>query len=403
MGVLWEKRVWRPYSKLCYGVTGPGQSAIVAPDDPLYSVGTRTKECSENEQAGLTAQLFRACHAHLFRGVFSNGQACLTRICGDSVLHPRAVPSNSDRRGTPCPYPRKKPASRATPARHHNPANPLRSGPASTDALTTTCERRCAADARCGSPDVPAGDKACQRSRAWGFLARANRREIHVTTRETDLYPPVKTFLEGQGYVVKSEVGAADVVAVRGGEPPVIVELKLGFSLALVHQCVARLGVSDDVYMAVERGKGKRFLKATKDMTRLCRRLGLGLLTVRLSDGLVQVHCDPGPYAPRKNTKRQGRLLKEFAARQGDPNDGGQTRVGLITAYRQDALKLALFLYEVGASKGADVARETGVPRATTMMRDDHYGWFEKVEKGIYGLTPKGAEAVARSGKVLGG
>ncbi|MEX0310413.1 MAG: DUF2161 domain-containing phosphodiesterase [Tateyamaria sp.] len=223
-----------------------------------------------------------------------------------------------------------------------------------------------------------------------------------MTARETDLYPPVKTFLEGQGYVVKSEVGAADVVAVRGGEPPVIVELKLGFSLALVHQCVARLAVSDDVYMAVERGKGKRFLKATKDMTRLCRRLGLGLLTVRLSDGLVQVHCDPGPYAPRKNAKRQGRLLKEFAARQGDPNDGGQTRVGLITAYRQDALKLAMYLFEVGASKGADVARETGVARATTMMRDDHYGWFEKVETGIYGLTPKGAEAVTQSGRVLG-
>lgn len=223
-----------------------------------------------------------------------------------------------------------------------------------------------------------------------------------MTTRETDLYPPIKAFLEGQGYVVKSEVGAADVVAMRGGEPPIIVELKLGFSLALVHQCVARLGVSDDVYMAVERGKGKRFLKATRDMTRLCRRLGLGLLTVRLSDGLVQVHCDPGPYAPRKNAKRQGQLLKEFAARQGDPNDGGQTRVGLITAYRQDALKLALFLCEVGASKGADVARETGVVRATTMMRDDHYGWFEKVEKGVYGLTPKGAEAVKQSGDVLG-
>ncbi|MEL6467867.1 MAG: DUF2161 family putative PD-(D/E)XK-type phosphodiesterase [Pseudomonadota bacterium] len=223
-----------------------------------------------------------------------------------------------------------------------------------------------------------------------------------MTTRETDLYLPVKTFLEGQGYVVKSEVGAADVVAVRGGEPPVIVELKLGYSLALVHQCVARFSVSDDVYMAVERGKGKRFLKATKDMTRLCRRLGLGLMTVRLSDALVQVHCDPGPYAPRKNAKRQQQLLKEFAARQGDPNDGGQTRVGLITAYRQDALKLAMYLYEAGASKGADVARETGVARATTMMRDDHYGWFEKVEKGVYGLTPKGAAAVGQSGHVLG-
>ncbi|MFL4470325.1 DUF2161 domain-containing phosphodiesterase [Tateyamaria armeniaca] len=224
-----------------------------------------------------------------------------------------------------------------------------------------------------------------------------------MSARETDLYPPVKAFLEGQGYVVKSEVGAADVVAVRGGEPPVIVELKLSFSLTLVHQCVARMAVTDDVYMAVARGKGKRFHKSVKDMTRLCRRLGLGLMTVRLSDDLVQVHCDPGPYAPRKNTRKQGQLLKEFAGRVGDPNDGGQTRVGLITAYRQDALKLAMYLFEVGACKGADVARETGIARATTMMRDDHYGWFEKVEKGVYGLTPKGAEAVSASGDILGG
>ena len=222
------------------------------------------------------------------------------------------------------------------------------------------------------------------------------------TARETDLYLPVKAFLEAQGYVVKAEVGAADVVAVRGGEPPVVVELKLGFSLTLVHQCVARLAVSDDVYMAVARGQGKRFARSLKEMTTLARRLGLGLLTVRISDGLVEVHCDPGPYAPRKSKKRQGQLLREFARRQGNPNDGGQTRVGLVTAYRQDAVKLALYLYEAGACKGADVARETGVARATTMMRDDHYGWFEKVDKGVYGLTPKGAEAVMAAGAALG-
>ena len=115
------------------------------------------------------------------------------------------------------------------------------------------------------------------------------------------------------------------------------------------------------------------------------------------------VHCDPGPYAPRKSKKREVKMLSEFARRVGDPNDGGQTRVGLVTAYRQDALKIAMYLFEVGASKGADVARETGVERATTMMRDDHYGWFEKVEKGVYGLRPKGAEAVTNSGQVLGG
>lgn len=212
--------------------------------------------------------------------------------------------------------------------------------------------------------------------------------------RETDLYDPVKTFLEDQGYVVKSEVGAADVVAVRGAETPVIVELKLGFSLALFHQCIARLKLSDDVYMAVARGRGRRFQKALKDNTAMARRMGLGLITVRLDDGLVEVHCDPGPYAPRKSPKKQKQLLREFAGRQGDPNTGGQTRTGLVTAYRQDALKLAVYLYEAGASKGAHVARETGVARATTMMRDNHYGWFEKVDKGVYGLPPDGAAAV---------
>ncbi len=220
--------------------------------------------------------------------------------------------------------------------------------------------------------------------------------------RETDLYPPIKAFLEDQGYVVKSEVGAADVVAMRGAEPPVVVELKLGFSLALFHQCLARLKVSDDVYLAVARQPGKRFAKAVKDNVTLARRLGLGLITVRLSDGLVEVHCDPGPYAPRKNAKRAAMLLREFARRQGDPNDGGQTRAGLVTAYRQDALKLAMFLFEAGASKGADVARATGVSAATRMMRDDHYRWFEKLDKGIYGLTPTGAEAVATAGRILG-
>ncbi|MGB5865688.1 MAG: DUF2161 domain-containing phosphodiesterase [Sulfitobacter sp.] len=223
-----------------------------------------------------------------------------------------------------------------------------------------------------------------------------------MSPRETDLYPPVKAFLEDQGYVVKSEVGAADVVAVRGGEPPVVVELKLGFSLALFHQCVERLKVSDDVYLAVAHKPGKPFYKAVKANTTLARRLGLGLLTVRMNDGLVTVHCDPGPYAPRKNTKRKATLLREFARRQGDPNEGGQTRAGLVTAYRQDALRLVVYLFEVGASKGADVARETGVVRATAMMRSNHYGWFEKVEKGVYGVSPSGAEAAQLSGAILG-
>lgn len=221
-------------------------------------------------------------------------------------------------------------------------------------------------------------------------------------TKEADLYPPIKSLLEGQGYVVKSEVGAADVVGMRGGEPPVVVELKLALSLTLFHQAVARQAVTDDVYIAVAHRPGKRFAKSLKQSVGLARRLGLGVMTVRLSDGLVNVHCDPGPFKPRKVPKRQSALLREFARRVGDPNQGGQGRQGLVTAYRQDALKLALFLFEVGASRGRDVAKETGVTHATRMMRDDHYGWFERVDTGVYGLSPKGAEAVSKAPQVLG-
>jgi hypothetical protein len=216
--------------------------------------------------------------------------------------------------------------------------------------------------------------------------------------KETELYAPVKAFLQRQGYEVKGEVGACDVVGCRDGDDPVIVELKTTFSLSLFHQGIARMSITDDVYIAVPRKTGKPFLKALKENTALARRLGLGLITVRLADKLVEVHVDPGPYSPRKSKKRKGRLLKEFARRVGDPNDGGATRHGLITAYRQDAIRCARFLAVHGACKGAKVAEWAEVPTATRLMRDNHYGWFEKVEKGVYALSPQGHKGLTDYG-----
>jgi hypothetical protein len=208
-------------------------------------------------------------------------------------------------------------------------------------------------------------------------------------TAESDLYPPIKALLERQGYEVKGEVGAADVVARRGCEPPVIVELKLRFSLALFHQAIARLRVSDRVYVATARPTGRSARRALKDNLALCRRLGLGLITVR-ADGLAEVQCDPGPYAPRKSKTRGARLLREFDRLQGDPNDGGATRHGIVTGYRQDALRCAEYLAVNGPSKGAVVARAVAVPAATRIMADNHYGWFVRESRGIYALTEAG-------------
>jgi hypothetical protein len=174
----------------------------------------------------------------------------------------------------------------------------------------------------------------------------------------------------------------------------VIVELKLAFSLTLFHQGIDRLTLSDQVYLAVPLKSGKPAAKALKDNVRMARRLGLGVLTVRPRDGWVEVQAAPGPYAPRKSRKKVSRLIRAFERLDGDPNAGGATRHGLVTGYRQDALKCARFLAVHGPSKGAKVKDWAEVPDATRIMRDDHYGWFQRVSTGVYALTEAGRQGL---------
>jgi hypothetical protein len=211
---------------------------------------------------------------------------------------------------------------------------------------------------------------------------------------ETELYTPIKRFLEAAGYEVKAEVGPADVVAVRGDEPPVIVELKTGFSLALVHQAIERQAITDNVYLAVPSRSGRASARALKRNLKLCRRLGVGLMTVRPRDAQVTVHADPAPYTSRKSKRHQARLLDEFTRRIGDPNVGGANRRTIVTAYRQDALRCAQHLSQNGPTKAALVAASTGVPKARQIMADNHYGWFRRVATGIYDLDTDGSHGL---------
>jgi hypothetical protein len=214
---------------------------------------------------------------------------------------------------------------------------------------------------------------------------------IHVLNpmSETDLYHPIKAFLEAQGYTVKSEIKSCDVMAVRGDEPPVIVELKTGLTLQLFYQAMDRLALTDAVYIAISRPK--RAVPA--DAVRLCKRLGLGLIVVTKS-GTVEVIADPAPYSPRQNAKRKTALLKEFRSRQGDPNIGGSTRTKLMTAYKQDALRCLAHLHTNGPTKISDLRKQTKVERSATILRSDYYGWFARQSRGIYTCTTIGKDAI---------
>lgn len=228
---------------------------------------------------------------------------------------------------------------------------------------------------------------------------------VPVSSRkESDLYTPIKEFLQSQGYTVRGEVSGCDLMAVRGDDL-VIVELKLAFNLALLLQGVDRQAVTDAVYLAVEAPRRTRSGHRWNEIRGLCRRLGLGLIFVHFTGKAptVEVICDPEPYVPRKQHKMRGRLLKEFQRRSGDHNPGGVTRRPIVTAYREEALRVASFLQQHGPSKVKAIRTGTGIEKAAQMLQQNVYDWFERVETGIYRLTQKGDQALALYADVVQG
>lgn len=211
-------------------------------------------------------------------------------------------------------------------------------------------------------------------------------------TLETSLYPPIKKFLESLGFEAKGEIGGCDIVALKGDEPPLVVvtELKLTFTLELVLQAVDRVAACDEVWLAVRlAAKGR---ERDPRVRKLCRMLGVGLLGVTQA-GLVEVLVDPTGWRPRRDPKRRSALVEEHRRRRGDPAPGGGRGVPIMTAYRQSALTCAARL-AAGPCRVRDVTPL--VPTAPKILLDNVYGWFIRVERGVYDLTETGRAALRR-------
>ena len=154
------------------------------------------------------------------------------------------------------------------------------------------------------------------------------------------------------------------------------------------------MAACDEVWLATGPA-GRKRLRDPR-VRKLCRLLGFGLLGVSPS-GLVEVVVEPKPWKPRQDKRRRARLVDEHRNRIGDPDPGGSTRQPIMTAYRQQALACAASLAE-GPRRTSEL--RSLVPKAPSILLRNVYGWFTRIERGLYSLTPEGALALARNASV---
>ncbi|MBQ7759025.1 DUF2161 family putative PD-(D/E)XK-type phosphodiesterase [Anaerotignum sp.] len=214
--------------------------------------------------------------------------------------------------------------------------------------------------------------------------------------KETDLYEPIRAFLEEEGYQVQAEVKNCDIAAVKDGQL-LIVELKKAFSLKLVYQGLERQSLTEQVFVAIPRPKKGAREKSWKDMLKLLKRLELGLLTVALDSPLktVDVVLEPSDSLAWKNRKKRERVKAEMENRQMDVNVGGMTRRKIITVFREKSIRLACLLEKEGQVSMASL-RERGMGDYVGLLSRNYDKWFQRVEKGVYALSEKGKEALEK-------
>lgn len=215
--------------------------------------------------------------------------------------------------------------------------------------------------------------------------------------KETDLFPPVAEYLLQLGFTVRSEVHGCDITAVKDSEL-VIVELKKNFSIDLLIQATKRQRAADTVYVAIPRPakglKGKHW----QGVVHLVRRLELGLILVSFvgSKARVEIAVDPSPFTRRTGGQSRKAILSEVAGRSQDYNQGGSSRQKLMTAYRENAIKIACLLNDLGPLTTRRLRELGSGSKTQAILYRNHYKWFRRVVSGTYELTELGREELTR-------
>ncbi len=208
--------------------------------------------------------------------------------------------------------------------------------------------------------------------------------------KETDLFPPVRNYLESHGYNVHAEVGNCDIVATKNNET-IILEMKLQLSVKLICQAVIRQKVESTVYIVIPQ---KRISKRQdfKEIKHLLRRLELGLITVDTDNSLspVNIIFHPQPYQKRSNKRKRVWIREEVSARGENHNIAGSNRRKIVTAYRKDVIYIATVLKLCGPLKIKQIKELGGSKKTGSILNSDFYKWFRRVAHATYELTPAG-------------
>jgi hypothetical protein len=211
---------------------------------------------------------------------------------------------------------------------------------------------------------------------------------------ETDLYPPIAKHLTELGYTVRGEVMNCDVTAVRG-EELVIIEMKRSLTLSLLVQATKRQRITDAVYVAVPRARDAR---AWVGLRRLLRQLELGLIFVTFrgrAKPQVEVVFHPVPYQRQKRRRARLAVLREVEGRSADLNCGGTCRRKIMTAYRENAIRIASHLDTRGPLSPKELRALGTGPKTHSILYSNFYGWFERVDRGVYALNASGRAQLA--------
>jgi len=201
------------------------------------------------------------------------------------------------------------------------------------------------------------------------------------------MYEPIRKLLTEQGFTVRGEVRGCDIAAVRD-ETLWVVEMKLSANLTLIYQAMERKAATGWVFIAIPRPKKARDGNFSK-LKKLVTQLKLGLITVALESPAKTAEIHIFPEGKDKKNKRTLAVKKEISGRSVD-SVGGVTKTQINTAYRERCVRIACLLEAHGSLSAKELVAFGCERDASQILRNNFFGWFEPVSRGVYGLSAAG-------------